>query len=218
MENYIYPNMEENYYAYEYFSPTMYIKLAKAGFISTSATLINKKTYLLPEIQFEYAILYFDNIHISKKVKKLLNQDNYIFAKNKNINLVIDKINEYHKDSWICEEYKNMLLDIYSNEHDNFELLTFELYSKKDSSLIAAEIGYKIGKVYTSLTGFFNRDKKYNNYGKLQLILLANYLQNENYEFWNLGHASLQYKLDLGAIILKREQFLKQWLKYTKLL
>lgn len=208
--------MEENYYAYEYFSPTIYIKLAKAGFISTTATLTNKKTYLLPEIQFEYAVLYFENIHISKKVKKLMQKNDFIFVKNKNLNLVIENINTFHKDSWITKEYKDMLLDIFANHHDNFELLSFELYSKDSSDLIAAEIGYKIGNTYTSLTGFSNRAKEYNNYGKLQLVLLSKYLQKNNYKLWNLGHASLQYKLDLGAIILKREDFLRQWLKYTR--
>jgi len=210
--------MQENYYAYEYFSPTMYIKLAKAGFISTTATLANKKTYLLPEIQFEYAVLYFENLHISKKVKKLMQKDDFVFVKNKNLNLVIESINDFHKDSWINKEYKDMLLDIFSNKQDNFELLSFELYSKDYSTLIAAEIGYKIGSVYTSLTGFSNREKEYNNYGKLQLVLLSKYLQNNNYRFWNLGHACLQYKLDLGAIILKRDAFLEQWQKYTKFL
>jgi len=210
--------MQENYYAYEYFSATMYIKLAKAGFISTTATLSNKKTYLLPEIQFEYAVLYFENLHISKKVKKLIQKDNFVFEKNKNLNLVIEKINDFHKDSWINKEYKEMLLDISSNKQDNFELLSFELYSKDYSTLIAAEIGYTIGSVYTSLTGFSIRTKEYNNYGKLQLVLLGKYLQNNNYKFWNLGHACLQYKLDLGAIVLKRDVFLEQWQKYTKFL
>jgi Leu/Phe-tRNA-protein transferase len=210
--------MQENYYAYEYFSATMYIKLAKAGFISTTATLSNKKTYLLPEIQFEYAVLYFENLHISKKVKKLIQKDNFVFEKNKNLNLVIEKINDFHKDSWINKEYKEMLLDIFSNKQDNFELLSFELYSKDYSTLIAAEIGYTIGSVYTSLTGFSIRTKEYNNYGKLQLVLLGKYLQNNNYKFWNLGHACLQYKLDLGAIVLKRDVFLEQWQKYTKFL
>ncbi|WP_419763754.1 MAG: hypothetical protein ACNI28_08090 [Arcobacter sp.] len=210
--------MQENYYAYEYFSPTMYIKLAKAGFISTTATLANKKTYLLPEIQFDYAVLYFENLHISKKVKKLIQKDDFIFVKNKNLNLVLESIDNFHKDSWINKEYKEMLLDIYSNKQDNFELLSFEIYSKDYSTLIAAEIGYTIGSVYTSLTGFSIRSKKYNNYGKLQLVLLGKYLQHKNYKFWNLGHACLQYKLDLGAIILKRDAFLEQWQKYTKFL
>ncbi len=208
--------MNENYYAYEYFSPTMYIKLAKAGFISTTARLANNKTYLLPEIQFEYAVLYFENLHISTKVKKLMQKNDFTFVKNKNLNLVIDNINRFHKESWITDDYKNMLLDIYSNSHDNFDLLSFELYSKDGSTLIAAEIGYKIGSVYTSLSGFSNRSKEYNNYGKLQLVLLSLYLQKNNYKFWNLGHACLQYKIDLGAVVLKRDQFLEQWFKYTK--
>ncbi|WP_419768073.1 hypothetical protein [Arcobacter sp.] len=208
--------MKENYYACEHFSPSLYIKLAQAGFISTIATLANNKSYLLPELQFEYAVLYFENLHISKKIKKLLKKNTYLFVKNKDINQIIEKINQFHKDSWINQDYKNMLLDIFSNKHENFELLTFELYDSKNDTLIAGEIGYKVGKVYTSLSGFSSRDKKYNNYGKLQLVLLGQLLEKENYEFWNLGHACLQYKLDLGSIILKRDDFLNQWLKFTK--
>ena len=55
-------------------------------------------------------------------------------------------------------------------------------------------------------------NKKYNNWGKLQLILLGKYLEKENFSFWNLGHPYMQYKFDLGAITYKRKDFLKRWL------
>ena len=109
-----------------------------------------------------------------------------------------------------------MLLDIDKNYFENFKVVCFELLSKDKKTLIAGEIGYFIGKTYTSLSGFFKREKKYNNYGKLQLVLLSKYLNKNGFDFWNLGHASLQYKLDLGAKVLKRNDFLKIWKKSSK--
>lgn len=208
--------MNENYYVCDSFSPSLYIKLAKAGFISTSATLSSNKIYLLPEIQFEYAILNFEDLHISKKVLKLLNQKEYQFKKSENLQYLIDEIDSYHEDSWLCDEYKNMLLTIASIDNENFELLGFELICSKTKKLVAGEIGYIIGKTYTSLTGFFKRQKEYNNFGKLQLVLLSKFLEQNAYDFWNLGHACLQYKIDLGAKILKRDEFLKLWLNSSK--
>jgi len=45
------------------------------------------------------------------------------------------------------------------------------------------------------------------------MTLLAKYLQNNNFSFWNLGHPYMQYKLDLGATVLSRIDFLEKWLK-----
>ncbi len=83
--------------------------------------------------------------------------------------------------------------------------------------LVAGEIGYKIGATYTSLSGFSIKDKGFNNYGKLQLVLLAKYLQKNNYQFWNLGHPYMKYKFDLGATLFKREDFLQIWQEAKKL-
>lgn len=209
--------MNENYYVCEHFSPSLYIKLAKAGFISTSATLKTKQKYLLPEMQFTYAVLDFKDLHISKKVNKLLNKKDFLFKKSTDIKTIIDEINKYHNDSWINDKYESMLLELYANKYDNFELFGFELIDIPSEKIVAGELGYKIGKTYTSLTGFFNRNKLYNNYGKLQLVLLSNYLEKNGYDFWNLGHACLEYKIDLGAKVLKRDEFLKRWLESTKI-
>ena len=80
----IYQNKDINYYISDDFSQEFYIILAKAGFISTSI-LIKNKFYLLPEIQFEYAILDFKDLHITKKVQKLIKENNFEFKINQNI-------------------------------------------------------------------------------------------------------------------------------------
>ena len=211
--NYIYPNEKSNYYLSDDFSKDFYIKLAFYGFITTSISFENK-FYLLPEIQFEYAILDFRNLHISKKIKKLLNQNNFEFSINKDFNLVLENLEKYHKTNWLQDKYKELILSLIDYVHPtiDFEIMSVELYDKDTKELIAGEIGYKINSTYTSLTGFSSKEKKYNNWGKLQLVLLAIYLEKENFSFWNLGHPYMQYKFDLGAISFSRKEFLKRWL------
>lgn len=215
LEEYIYKDMKLNYYWSDDFSPKFYIELAHAGFITVSFPQ-DEQIYLLPEMQFEYAILDFDNLHISKKVKKLLNKDNYNFCIDENFETVIDKISEFHKDSWINDKYKKLFLELKKTSHEkiDFNLFTSEVIDKESGEIVAAEIGYKIGQTYTSLSGFSLREKKYNNYGKLQLVLLGNYLKNNGFAFWNLGHAYMDYKFDLGAKVYEREEFLELWKKY----
>ena len=209
--NDIYSNQDTNYYFSDDFSKEFYIYLSRCGFISTS-TIYEDKLYLLPEMQFEYALLDFENLHISKKVKKLLKQDNYIFTSNTRFEEVLEKIEEYHDPNWLIGEYKTLMIELNRTcDNNDFNLLSYEIIDKETDELIAAEIGYKIYDTYTSLTGFSSNEKKYNNYGKLQLVLLALELQESNFSFWNLGHPYMQYKFDLGAVKYSRDDFLKRW-------
>lgn len=212
LNEYIYPNMEENYYWSNDFSNEFYIKAAKCGFITTSMYK-NNEFFLLPEIQFDYAIMDFKNIKIPKKVSKLLIEDNYIYTVNEKFDEVLNKIKNYHKESWINTEYIKILKNIKNDNNKliNFKIMSIEVSEKETNLLISGEVGYKIGKTYTSLSGFTTKNKKYNNWGKLQLVLLNNFLRENNYAFWNLGHPQLLYKLDLGAKVYTREEFIKRW-------
>lgn len=178
----IYSNTNVNYYLSDDFSKEFYILLAKTGFISTSI-FIDNLFYLLPEIQFEYAILDFDNLHINKRVKKLINQNNFEFLINKDINKNLEKLNDYHKDNWLTNKYKDLIVNLYKNPDNNFSILSIELYDKNSKELIAGEIGYKINSTYTSLSGFSSKDENYKNWGKLQMVLLAFYLEKNNFSF-----------------------------------
>jgi hypothetical protein len=81
----------------------------------------------------------------------------------------------------------------------------------KEQLPVAGELGYTIGRTYTSMSGFFKREmKEYNNFGKLQLVMLAEALKKAGIFFWNLGHPHMKYKTDLAAMILSREDFLKR--------
>ncbi len=208
--NFIYMNEDLNYYFSDDFSPKFYTQLARCGFLSTSI-LEDNKQYLLPEMQFEYAILDFENLNISKSINKLLQTANYKFTINTKFQEVTNKLDYYHENNWLSDKYKDTIDYIYENPTNEIEILSVEL-SDKNNNLIAGEIGYIIGKTYTSLTGFSSKQKEYKNWGKLQMVLLAKFLEKENFDFWNLGHPYMEYKFDLGALKYSRIDFLKRWL------
>ena len=213
----LYANMSNDYYWSDDWSEEFYIELAKMGFINTSFDT-KEGLVLLPELQFEYGLLDFENLHISKKVKKLLQKDDAALHFNSRFNEVITKFSTQHKHNWLKNEYAELIKNLYKNRNKtlNFKLICIELISKENDELIAGELGYIIGKTYTSLSGFSSREKRYNNYGTLQLVLLAKYLQKEGFDFWNLGHPHMEYKHRLGSITYTREDFLHRWVKAIK--
>jgi Leu/Phe-tRNA-protein transferase len=208
--------MTNSYYWSDDWSEEFYIKLAQAGFISTTHDT-KDGLILLPELQYNYALLDFQNLHISKKVKKLMNKDSYKFSINSRFNEVIQKFSTQHKYNWLKKEYAELLKKLYlhNDKKNNFKIISVELTSKKSDELIAGEVGYIIGRTYTSLSGFSSKEKKYSNYGTLQLVLLAKYLENDNFEFWNLGHPHMEYKQRLGCKVHSRGDFLKRWDRAT---
>jgi hypothetical protein len=49
------------------------------------------------------------------------------------------------------------------------------------------------------------------------LVVLSEYLEKNGFDFWNLGHACLLYKIDLGAKVYGRKEFLTLWQRSTSL-
>lgn len=219
MYSYIYPNTEFHLYWSDDWSEDFYIESAYAGFISTCLN-VSGSEILLPEIQPHYAVLDWNNLIISKKVKRILESNafisnNYYVRLNGSLGNTVDKISKYHKDSWLSHKYADLLhrLNVLKDKKRDFQIVTVELCDSANDEIIAGEIGYVIGATYTSLTGFCDKmDKKHNNFGKLQLVLLAKTLQYHGYHFWNLGHPYMDYKVKLGARITPRQDFLKKWL------
>ncbi len=216
----IYPNKVFHLYWSDDWSEDFYIESAYAGFISTCLNIDGSDT-LLPEIQPHYAILDWNNLILSTKIKKVIKSpvffNNALYVRlNGSLDNVLNKIYAYHKDSWLTDQYSKLLhqLKVYHDKKKDFHIVTVELCSASNDETIAGEIGYVIGSTYTSLTGFCDKDnKKHANYGTLQLVLLAKTLQYHGYHFWNLGHPYMNYKVKLGAKITCRKDFLKKWLQ-----
>lgn len=205
---YIYKDMNKNYYWSDDFSPEYYIAQAKAGFIAVTMEH-GKQILLTPEIQKSYAILDFKDLHVSRKVKKLLREKNLELEIGKAFDEVYEKINEFHALTWLREPYLETLKQIDALETDEMEVVTAIV--REGDVAIAGEFGYIIGGTYTSLAAFSSREKQYANYGTAQLVLLAQYLEKEGFTFLNLGQPFMPYKIKLGAKVYDRHAFLERW-------
>jgi Leu/Phe-tRNA-protein transferase len=214
LQKHIYPDMRKNYYWSEDFSAQYYIAQAKAGFIAVT-DIFERRELLLPEIQFSYALLHFDDLHISKKIQKLLAKKVHQLHISTDITPVIHQIQHYHKNCWLTPQY-HAILKATQQTKENFQIISVYITDngKKDGTLIAGEIGYIIGNTYTSLSGFSSKEKAYRNYGTLQLVLLAQFLQEHGFAFWNLGQSYMPYKFHLGAKQYDRHAFLNLWYQH----
>lgn len=93
----------------------------------------------------------------------------------------------------------------------NFRVVSIELYDEDEGiqRLIAGEIGYLIGRVYTSLSGFYELPDA----GTVQLVCLGRWLELKGYAFWSLGHCyspCMDYKRQLGHRVYPRKDFLRK--------
>ncbi|MDC7222499.1 MAG: GNAT family N-acetyltransferase [Spirochaetales bacterium] len=219
LEETVYPDRDINYYWSDRWDPAFYIHLARAGFITVAMDHEQLGPLLIPEMQTDYAVLDWKKLHISRHIQKILNRGSledqgFSLHIGNDPRRVIKAIrNQFGEENWLSSRYGQMLTDLcfFPCHESHFRLKVVELYEKGEA--VAGEIGYTIGRSYTSLTGYSSRLKQHRNRGTLQLVLLARHLEKEGYAFWNLGHPYMNYKTALGAEILKREEFLRRWLK-----
>lgn len=203
-------------------SPEFYRVLARAGFINIAHDHEVLGALLIPEMQEAYAVLDWPNLHLSRSMRRWLRsprcaEGEYALRVGCGLDEVLPGIRRTYGDSWLSTSYARLLRELADDPSpDDFEVMTAALTSGKAGRVVAGEVGYRVGRVYTSLTGFFERDDPfYSNTGTLQLLLLAEQLRASGFAFWNLGHPGMQYKRDLGARDLPRREFLRRWYAET---
>lgn len=94
-------------------------------------------------------------------------------------------------------------VEVWRSEHVAEDDTGTVLTSKR---LVAGEVGYTVGKSYTSLSGFRLSDA--NGAGTVQCCAVAKLLQRCGFGMWDLG-MGMPYKYDLGAQDVSREEFLQ---------
>ena len=217
-----YPDLTRTLFWSVEWDPDFYVALAQAGFISISMRDPEYGVVLVPELQEAYAVLDWPNIHVSRSVQRLRESDQLC---REDIEmrvvgggaLVLEHLLAYHKpETWLSEPYCDLLKALPFGNVNGFALRGIELWSKKQNKLVAGELGYTIGRTYTSLSGFCNRPaREWRHFGTLQMVMLAEQLRDLGYAFWNLGHPVQKYKQALGAEVIARGEFLPRWLAAT---
>jgi len=209
----------QTHYWSQDWSPEFYILLAKAGFISVCLQDPGFGQVLIPEMQSAHAVLDWQDRHCERSMRRWQRSShfasqNYRLSLEHDFDAVVAGIHEAHGEkNWLQGRYVELLRQLVNTgEKSDFRLIVVGLLAR-DHELIGGEVGYQVGKTYTSLSGFLRRENPIDNHaGKLQLHLLAEELERRGFAFWNLGHPGFDYKVRFGAKIIPRGEFLKRWL------
>ncbi len=214
----VYPDARRTFYWTPSWDPDFYVALARAGFIAIGYDHPTHGPLLLPELQRSYAVLDWERLHVSRQLRRLmrsgrLEEQGVELRVAPSCERVIERLVEYHAPkTWLCPPYRALLAKLPTGGQTHFALHAVELWSRRHDRLVAGELGYTTGSVYTSLSGFCTRpDREWRHFGSLQLVLLAQRLRDDGYAFWNLGHPGMAYKKALGARTLSRRAFLARW-------
>jgi Leu/Phe-tRNA-protein transferase len=112
-------------------------------------------------------------------------------------------------DCWLADEFAHMYSMVNELALADRKGITFhsvELWHIESGKLVAGEIGYTVGSIYTSCTGFALK-KDFPGAGTLQLAALGKLLDQCGCQLWDLG-MELDYKKELGG----QTQLRKWWI------
>lgn len=168
---------------------------------------------LLPKIHKERCILRPNEVHIGKKVRK--RAKGFHLSINRAWSAVVSSIQKLtytHSkgDCWLTDEIAAAYeavgrVDSQWRRTGRIRFHSVELWHTASGELVAGEIGYTCGRVYSSCTGF-TRKEEYPGTGSVQLVALGRWLARCGFELWDLG-MELDYKLELGGQMVQRSDW-----------
>lgn len=191
------------------FSPEWIDKICYNGYFPMSENIQTffedadrRFVVLLIKYHRERAVLDINKLLINKSVARYAK--NLVLTIDKDYAGCINGIWETHGESWLYEELARTFNKLYRTDNYKTRVYSIELWDKNTGELVAGELGYKVGGLYTSLSGFRRR----NSCGSVQLALLGKILKSCGIDYWDFGMA-MQYKLNLGAEVLSRNEFVE---------
>lgn len=116
-----------------------------------------------------------------------------------------------HGEGWLYRGLRWLLRKLFregyrGKQNIHVGVHSFELWDS-DGKLVAGDLGYTVGGVYTSMTGFRTHLSK--GAGDVQLVLTSALLHKMGYAWWDLGMV-MKYKAGLGARVITREDFVRR--------
>ena len=209
----------EEFCVAEGFDPEFTARLMEAGFLVMSINIGDEDEphyIMLPKLHIERSALFFENLHIKKSIRRLLNR--YELRADVEFDRIIDRCVEKHESDWLTPALVDCIKEIRASTLNGAAVnggakitleptpyaypASFALYHGE--KLAAAEFGVVCGRVYTSYSGFYEED----NAGTVQIILTARYLQEHGFSFLDLG-MPMEYKTALGAEEISPKGFVR---------
>jgi Leu/Phe-tRNA-protein transferase len=158
---------------------------------------------LLPKLHLVRSALFFENLHIKKSIRRFLKQ--YQLRPDADFDLIVDRCVDIHGPAWLTPPLVEAIKNIrHSASEFGVYPTSFALY--REGKLVAGEFGIRVGRVYTSYSGYYDEA----NAGTVQLILATQHLRDSGDAFFDLG-MPLDYKADLGAVDISPEEFVRRF-------
>lgn len=185
------------------FDPAFVSRLFSQGFLPIATELYHEAPpnrtadpliVLLPKLHQHRCCLQLNEVRIIRSARKQARK--YTFTVNRAFEQVVQGCHKQHGVSWLWPP----VVDAFRILHKKV-IHSIELW--EEDTLVAGELGWSSGRVYTSLSGFYTKSGS----GSVQITALGGLMHQCGYELWDLG-MELPYKTDLGAKNLPREEFL----------
>jgi Leu/Phe-tRNA-protein transferase len=163
--------------------------------------------YILAKLHSTRSVISLEVKKISKSVKK--RKKEFRMMVGFDYKGVCEGVRRVHGEGWLYPEISALFKQV-SGYIPSLRVVSVEIY--KGDKLVAGEIGYTLGNVYSSLTGFY--DHEYPGSGKVQLDALRCLLIKKGYKYWDLG-MEMDYKTEMGAVGISRVEWLNL-VRYTR--
>ncbi|EEC51955.1 predicted protein, partial [Phaeodactylum tricornutum CCAP 1055/1] len=157
---------------------------------------------LLPKLHEHRCVVTLpDRLHVSKSTRK--KAKGFTISFNQAFEEVVEGCRAQHgPQCWLYPSLHQHASPLESTG----KTCTIHLYSveiwNNDRQLVGGELGYTVGSVYTSLTGFSAQDSA----GSVQLAALGHLLCQLGFTLWDLG-MEMEYKRNLGSQLVPRAVF-----------
>lgn len=187
--------------ASERIDPSMVAATCQSGYIPMGVEW-SETSLLLVKCHHQRCILDPWGVHVATNVKRY--SRGLTIRCDSDFPTAIQAVTVAHENNWLVPELVSVLSELYKTQVNGVRTHSVEVFH--DDVLVAGEIGYSIGKVYTSLSGFHRR----NGAGSVQMVALAVLLRDAGFDFWDLGMEA-DYKMRLGAQLVGRSTFLERY-------
>lgn len=183
----------------------MVAAVCRHGYLPMAQLVLGVPILLIKLHEFR-CVLDFTAVRVPRSTRRRA-RGTYLLAEGE-VGSTLRAIERAHDDSWIIPPLSAALDELHRSPRGGVSVHAFTLRTDVDvgAEILAGEIGYAVGAVYTSLSGYRLRSGA----GMVQLAALAGLLADYGYAFWDLG-MEVRYKLDLGARLVERATFLERY-------